>query len=231
MSQEPPLDGAVVPLWGREGAKLGGGGVRCALGSLGQSRPSRPRKVTPTGGVESRMPSPRHLSWKERTGTGGQRGHRTGPVATRQLEPIGQLLATLLWNVICKGKVLRGIWRFPKQLPVRGLTPHSGGRYRVRGGIWRGVLPRKSRAQTSDPLVFAPDDQALGHGIGHCPRPWHPPPSPQTWPRPHMPGDRGGSGRGHPVSLAVKLRGWQISKAGRFFQDRGSGPGGLGTCD
>lgn len=28
---------------------------------------------------------------------------------TGQLEPTGQLLATLLWKVICKGKVLRGI--------------------------------------------------------------------------------------------------------------------------
>lgn len=33
-----------------------------------------------------------------------------------------------------KGKVMRGIRCFPRQLPVRGLTPHSGGRYAWRGG-------------------------------------------------------------------------------------------------
>lgn len=34
MSQEPPLDGAVVPLWGREGAKLGGEGGSGVLWEL-----------------------------------------------------------------------------------------------------------------------------------------------------------------------------------------------------
>lgn len=75
----------------------------------------------------------------------------------------GQLLATLLWKVICKGKVLRRIWCFPRQLPVRSLTPQWG---KVRGRGWNmgEVFPRESRTQTSDPLVFAPDDQTLRRG-------------------------------------------------------------------
>lgn len=40
-------------------------------------------------------------SWKEGTRTGGQCGHRTGPMATGQLEPMGQLKVHLLCMLIC----------------------------------------------------------------------------------------------------------------------------------
>ena len=232
MSQETTAGWGSGPTVGKGRGKTGGRGRSGVLWELPQSM------------IQTQQTQEGHTNW----GDGITYTHSLAPLTegedrnwrpawaqdrargTGQPEPTGQLLATLLWKVICKGKVLRGIWCFPRQLPVRSLTPQWG---KVRGRGWNTgeVFPRESRTQTSDPLVFAPDDQALGRGNGHCPRPWHPPSSPQTRLRPHTPGDRDGSGQGQPVSLAVKWVDGRPQRLSVFYQDGGSSPGDMGTCD
>lgn len=130
-SQEPLLDGAVVPLWGREGAKLEGGGSD-VLWELPWSMIQTQQGHTNWGWnhaclVPGTSHGRRGQVLEASVGTGQGPWH--GAAGAH-----GAAVGHLLWKVICKGKVMRGIRCFPRQLPVRGLTPHSGGRYGVRGG-------------------------------------------------------------------------------------------------
>lgn len=101
-SQEPLLDGAVVPLWGREGAKLEGGGSD-VLWELPWSMIQTQQSHTSWGcGIMyawslAPLTEGEDRNWRPAWAQNRDRG-------TGQLEPMGQLLATCSGRSFAKGR-------------------------------------------------------------------------------------------------------------------------------
>ena len=120
------------PTVGKGRGKTGGWGIRCALGAplVNDPDPAKSHQLGVWNHV-CLVPGTSHgrRGQELEASVGTEQGPRHGAAGAH-----GAAVGHLLWKVICKGKVMRGIWCFPRQLLVRGLTPHSGGRYGVRGG-------------------------------------------------------------------------------------------------